>query len=241
MISVICCYSDQELLNSMLAKSLKKQNCEYETIFVDNTNGRFTSAAAALNFGFSQSKGEYVIFAHQDITFNDLHLLEKIKFNIDLLKGNVIVGLAGVKEKNKVYTNIKHGVNHEFAGKCRLETPIKIQTLDEVLIATKRKVFEEFMFDEVSCDNWHLYGVDLCLSAKKRGVDSYVIPLEIYHKSTGNVDDNYLKTLGKVVKKHKKYYKNFVTTNSFIKTKYFNKNLYPTIYKLKKKLVLISK
>lgn len=233
MISVICCYSNQELLDSMLAKSLKNQNCNYETIFVDNTKGRFTSAAAALNYGFLQSKGEYVVFVHQDITFDDKNFLKKIKASIDLLKGNVLVGPAGIKEKNEVYSNITHGPDHKAVGKFRLGNPVKVQTLDEVLMATKRKVFEQFMFDEVTCDNWHLYGVDLCLSAKEKGIDSYVIPLKLQHHSSGKVDDNYMKTLGKVVEKHKKYYDKFVTTISLVKTKYFNTHLYAANYKFK--------
>lgn len=217
----------------MLEKSLDQQKTVFEKVFVDNTEGRFSSAAAALNNGFEKSTGEYVVFAHQDITFDDEKFLEKIKSAIDQLGGNVLVGPAGIKEKNGVYSNITHGPERKLVGKYRLGQPVKVQTLDEVLIAAKREVFQRFLFDEKTCDNWHLYGVDLCLSAEGEGIHSYVIPLKLHHHSSGKVDANYMKTLGKVVEKHKEQYSEFVTTISLVKTKYFHQHLYAANYRFK--------
>lgn len=233
MISVICCYSDLNKIESMLKKSLDSQELNFETIFVDNTKGRFSSAAAALNYGFDQSSGEYVVFVHQDIIFDDKQLLNKIQQQIDNLGGNVIVGPAGIREKNNVYSNITHGPDKKIVGKNRLSGPVKVQTLDEVLLAMKREIFSQFRFDEKNCDNWHLYGVDLCLSAYRKGIESYAIPLEFHHLSSGNVDNNYMRSLGKIVAKHKDYYDSFITTISPVRTKNFNTTLFAANYRFK--------
>jgi len=233
MISVICCYSSSEKLNSMLTKSLENQEIDFEAIYIDNSKGRFSSAAAALNYGFMQSKGEYVVFVHQDVIFDNEHFLQEIIYEIDALNTQAIVGVAGIKEKNGVYSNITHGSENKIVGRYRLSNPVKVQTLDEVLLAMKREVFNQFLFDEKTCDNWHLYGVDLCLTAAKNGIYSYVIPLSLHHQSKGNVDWNYMKTLGKVVAKHKKHYDSFVTTITAVNTKYFNTFVFSTIYKAK--------
>lgn len=233
MISVICCYSDRKKLEQMLIKSLENQQIAFEPIYIDNSQGRFPSAASALNHGFDQSTGEYVVFVHQDIIFEDGHFLEKIISQIDDLGGKAIVGPAGIKEKNGVYSNITHGSQRKLVGKYRLGRPVKVQTLDEVLLAMKREVFDRFRFDEVTCDNWHLYGVDLCLTAERNGVESYTIPLAFHHQSQGSVDANYMKTLGKVVAKHKDYYDSFITTITPVKTKYFNTYLFSANYRLK--------
>lgn len=230
MISIICCYTKKEVLESMLMESLKKQKTKFETIFIDNTDNTFSSAAKALNFGLNRSNGEYILFVHQDILFEDENFLEKIKLSIKEIGSDIIVGSAGITEKDKVYSNMKHGPNMLPAGQFTIVNPVRVQTLDEVMLAAKKSIFEKINFDEVTCDNWHLYGADLCLSAACKGIDSYAIPLNIYHKSMGNVDNDYMKSLHKLVEKHKKNYPMIYTTNTVINTAKYNKCIFSLIY-----------
>ena len=75
MISVITIYNDKNVLESTLLKSIKVQeNCEYETILVDTYSHGFTSAASALNYGASLAKGDYLVFIHQDVKFEENEL-----------------------------------------------------------------------------------------------------------------------------------------------------------------------
>ncbi len=69
MISVVCVYNDEEMLAARLLKSLREQTAAHEVIAVDNRAGRFESGAAALNHGARQAKGEWLAFAHQDVSF----------------------------------------------------------------------------------------------------------------------------------------------------------------------------
>lgn len=241
MISVICCFSDKNKLETMLVKSLQNQQADFEQILIDNTDRKFSSAAAALNHGFELSKGEYVVFIHQDVQFDDINFLDNIKCQINDLGENVIVGAAGIKGENQIYTNLVQGPNRSLAGQFTMESPEKVQTLDEVMIATTRDIFQKIKFDAITCDNWHLYGADLCLTASEMNIDSYAIPTALYHLSLGNVDSGYMKTLEKVVKKHKKNFDIIYTTNSRVDVKKFNSFIYNTKHLIRVRLIPIIK
>lgn len=77
MISIICVYNNDKILNECLKESLKLQKqIEYETIFVDSRKYKFHSAAEALNYAGNLANGEYLIFLHQDIVLVDNTLSE---------------------------------------------------------------------------------------------------------------------------------------------------------------------
>jgi len=230
MISIICCFNNYKTYNEMLYKSVSKQKAEYEIIAIDNSKGKFESSAQALNYGASISKGEYLVFVHQDMEFMQEDFLQSLKRYLDELNDSII-GLAGMKDALGVYTNLKHGSNKKYAGDFRVNEPIEMQTLDECLIAMKRDTYLKLKFDEVTCYNWHLYAVDMCLAGNLINVKSYVIPLEAYHKSCGVISREYKKNLYKIIKKYRKSYDVIYTTCSVSYTNII-KNIY---YKIKKK------
>lgn len=231
MISIICVYNDEKILEECLLKSLKSQTQDHELILLDNRKDQFESAARALNHGAVTSKGKYLMFVHQDVAFLSDHFLEYLEKTLETLPNLGIAGVAGKRNRRGVITNIKHGVAHEYAGKFQIEEPQKVQTLDEVLTIIPRIVFEKLKFDEETCDNWHLYVVDYCLSVKELGLNSYVIPCKLYHKSNATTrDENYYLTLEKLLKKHRNSNRiiyttmgNWITTMSL---KYQRKDLW---------------
>jgi hypothetical protein len=66
MISVICVSNDKKVLKTSLLAGLSKQTTAYEFINVENRDGRFSSAAKALNHGGKDAKGKHLMFVHQD-------------------------------------------------------------------------------------------------------------------------------------------------------------------------------
>lgn len=54
MISLVCCYNNLQQYKDM-QKSLENQTVEYELIGIDNREGKYKSAASALNVGGGQS------------------------------------------------------------------------------------------------------------------------------------------------------------------------------------------
>ena len=195
----------------MLQKSLDAQKVGMEKIFINNANAIFSSAAAALNYGASVSGGDIVIFAHQDIELKDKTAIIKI---IDHLKHSTdcVLGLAGSAEDGLIYTNMKHGIDRQYAGEKQIDRPVKAEVLDESLVALKRDLFMKYSFDEQTCSNWHLYAADLCLTLGSHNIHSYVLPIEAYHLSRGNKNIDYYKNLLAIARKHHAHYPVIHTT-----------------------------
>lgn len=221
MISIVSVYNNKRLLENYLLKSLKTQTIDFELILLDNTGGKFSSAAEALNCAGDKAKGEYLMFVHQDYDLSSNVWLDDAEKIIKNLENVGVVGIAGKYDRNMV-SNITTGVPPVLAGPIQIEKPQKVQTLDECLIITPKKVFEEIHFDEAVCDNWHLYATDYCLAVKKAGYDVYVLPLGGYHASPGYsfTPEAYYSTLKKLVKKYKGDYKWIYTSTGSWSTVY---------------------
>lgn len=215
MISIICVYNNKEILEEFLLTSLKAQSTDYELILMDNTNNMFKSAAEALNKGAEKVNGNYIMFVHQDINLKSDDWLKDTENILDSLDNLGIAGVAGISpwDEDEKISNIKQGYPPQKISNNSIETPQKVQTLDECLVIIPRSVFNILKFDQEVCIDWHLYAVDYCLSVSNIGFDVFVIPSDIYHGSPGDsMSDQYYSILGKVLKKHKKYHKFVFTT-----------------------------
>lgn len=226
MISVICVSNNHDVLNEMLGKSLKGQSEAYELIVLENSSNTYKSAASALNEGARMARGDLFVFAHQDITFNDCDFLKNIKLSLINLPKNSVVGLAGIKDKEGVITNLKQGPLKQLGGPIQISQATQVQTLDEVFIACDKETFNGIKFDEKCCDDWHLYGVDFSLTSYERGFHNYVLPYETYHKSSGKISLGYALTLNKVIQKHRKSFPFIYTTCGVSKTSFLRSKQY---------------
>lgn len=225
MISVVCVYNNERLLADYLLDGLKCQADPYELIIIDNTKNKFKSAAEALNYGARTARGEYIIFAHQDVRLGGNMWLHDAKKMLDSLPSLGAAGIAGKRGGAGTLTNATHGTPAKAAG-AAVKEAVVVQTVDESLIIVPGRVFDVLKFDEITCDGWHLYAVEYCLSSRLRGLNTYVLPLPAHHASTGStstptqqfdrlvshlpmivpafVPKGYYETLNKVMKKHKK-------------------------------------
>jgi hypothetical protein len=212
-ISIICVFNNKQTLERYLLESLKIQENKYQLILVDNTQKRFSSAAQALNYGASKANGDYFMFAHQDMEFTDPQWLEEVETTLKPLINVGIAGVAGKIHRNLV-SNMFHNELPVLSGNYPITKPQQVQTLDECLFIIPQKVFQDYQFDEVNCDNWHLYAVDYCLTVSAANLDVYVIPESCYHHSTGYAfSDDYYSTLKKIINKHKEKNHWIYTTN----------------------------
>jgi hypothetical protein len=193
----------------------------------------FRSAAEALNYGANQANGKYIMFVHHDVDLcYDSWLLDAENI-LDGIGKFGVAGVAGMSENGRTLAERGRNIitNHEdhrvWDFGHLIERPEIVQTLDGCLIIVPKSVFKSLKFDEKTCDNWHLYDVDYCLSCKELGYEVYVIPLSIYHRSTGAwhnptrmdiikslgpLPKAYYKTLSRVTKKHKRYTKHIYAT-----------------------------
>lgn len=221
MLSIICVYNNRDILEKCLLNSLKVQIKDYELILIDNTSGKFDSAAKALNLGGCKSKEKFLLFIHQDFKFDSDTWLNKIEKNIKNLDKFGVAGVAGKYDRNCI-SNIKEGYPPKNSGKIQITEPTEVQTIDECVILTSKELFNNLQFDDKLCDNWHLYAVDYCLRAKNNGFKVYVLPMEGYHVSTGDSfsAETYYPTLKKLIKKYKKNYNRIYTTTGSWSTVY---------------------
>lgn len=213
MFSIVCVFNNQRTLDEYLIQSLNRQSALYELILVDNTRNNYHSAANALNHGANLTKNQYLMFIHQDIRFeSDSSLTDMERYLVGLGHFGV-VGVAGKKDWQGTMTNLLHGIPPQPAGEIRLSGPTEVQTVDECLFITPKDLFETNQFDERTCTDWHLYGVDYCLSMKKMGHPNFIIPVCLYHRSAADsMSIRYYRTLKKLIIKHRNNYRVIYTT-----------------------------
>jgi glycosyltransferase involved in cell wall biosynthesis len=192
-------------LEEYLIKSLKKQTEEYELILVDNQENKFKSAASALNYGAKQAHGEYFVFAHQDIYFSDENWIKNTTKQIKTLKNMGIVGVAGKTVDSLVRSNIKQGLNPVDVSPFKINKVEKASTLDECLFIIPKEIYKKYNLNEETCDDWHLYAVDYVYNMKNKGLEAYIIPTTLEHRSKGaSMSESYYSTLPKLQKKYLK-------------------------------------
>ncbi len=215
MISIVCTCNNKTILNNYLLKGLDKQSSDYELIVLEDSKTDFKSAAEALNYGGNKARGDYIIFVHQDVRMESSTWLSDVEKLADNIPNLGIAGVAGKSvESPEVVTNVKHGDDPHMAGN-RIDKPLKVQTLDECLLMVPKKVFQNQKFDKDTCNGWHLYGVDYCLMMDQMGLDVYVLPFTIIHKSSGDpFADEYYRILGRLFNKYKGQYRTIHTTVS---------------------------
>lgn len=231
MISIVCVHNNENILNNWLMKSLKNQTSGCQLIILDNTQGKFRSAAEALNYGGKQANGKYVMFVHQDVYLCSNTWLEDVETLLDSILNFGIVGVAGISKnginrKDRGRNIIIHGNPPEFWSLGNsIQEPEPVQTLDECLVIIPKSKFDILQFDEKICDNWHLYVVDYCLNCIELEFEVVVIPFCIYHMSTGvsknsfqaflslgSMPVGYYETLDRILKKHKNHFSQIFTT-----------------------------
>ena len=225
MISIVCVYNDERLLADFLLDSLSRQTVLYELITIDNTKNQFTSAAQALNYGGRKARGNYIMFVHQDIRLCSTEWLHDAERTLDSLPNLGVAGVAGKREGGYILANLTNGTPPTAAGTQIGAEPLPVKTLDECLTIVPRDVFNVLQFDEITCDGWHLYAVEYCVSSMLLGFALYVLPFHTYHLSGGTsstptepidrlisrcpmavqafLPKEYYVALKKVIKKHK--------------------------------------
>jgi hypothetical protein len=229
MISIISIINNDAIAKEFLLSGLSRQNTRYDLILLDNKDSSYRSAAQAYNEGSAKAKGDYLMFIHQDVLLPCRNWLKEAENSLSTVSNLGIAGVAGMLQPkfisdfevlarfhflekltlSKVWYyqygrgNVFHGREKKpWIAKCASEV-ISTSTLDELLLIIPAKVFADSKFDETTCDNWHLYGVDYSLSTRKKGRDVCVLPHSVVHLARArNLDEGYFRTLVKLIVKH---------------------------------------
>lgn len=236
-VSIVCVYNNYEQLNDCLLRGLKKQNINYELILLDGSKGKFKSCAAALNSGVANSSGDILIFSHQDIYLKSQKELENfVRFIYDASEGT-IVGVAGAVEKsNRNIGNYTSGltINEEIVE--RINKPTQVSCIDECFFGMTKATYEIHHFDEVLCDDWHLYAVEQCLYHRSNGDNVYVFPCQVHHLSSGKISLNYMNDLVNLADRYRKKFKYIWTTCYKVRTNYLYVRVLRIAWKFNRKI-----
>ena len=185
MISVVCVYNNERTLRNVLLKSLERQTVEFELITIDNRDGRFKSAAEALNYGGEKAKGDYIMFVHQDMWLGSNSWLEDVEDILRSIPDLGVAGMAGMSEEGRTYHERRRWSIEDFGELWQeiglVKQPEEVQTLDECLLIVPRAVFDKLKFDEKTFDGWDCYGADYCLCVRHLGLKAFVIPAHCDH------------------------------------------------------------
>lgn len=187
MISVISVINKLSVYNKNLKVSLERQeNCDYEIVIVDNEGDKYNNMVEALMAGLKNATGDIILISHPDIYFNDRHILKKIEHYSIKIKNYGMLGIAGcsVGEKCLIYSNSIHGAKKKSIG-VNIISPTLVQSVDECFFVVKKEVLNRYKFSEY-LNTFHLYAVDECLKLSREDLKTYVLPIEVWHKSSGN-------------------------------------------------------
>ncbi|MGI8730363.1 MAG: glycosyltransferase family 2 protein, partial [Solirubrobacteraceae bacterium] len=98
-VSIVCVANDERVRLDCLDRSIGAHLPEAprtEYIPVDNRDGRFASAGAALNHGAARATGDVVVFVHQDVYLHSLAALERAA-GVLMRRGDIgLHGAAGI-------------------------------------------------------------------------------------------------------------------------------------------------
>jgi hypothetical protein len=172
------------------------------------------SLCEGYNRGVSQSRGDILVFSHDDIEIVSPDFAARL---VHTLAMSDLVGIAGTtklsagKWSNSAWPHT-HGqfchrnsdgsLKHTLHG-LGFDSVGGIQAMDGLLFAGWRKTFEDVDFDAETFDGWHFYDLDFTFRAWLRGLRLRIsYELLVVHDSEGSYDSNWNRYAQRFLKKH---------------------------------------
>jgi hypothetical protein len=179
-ITVIAAVNNREVLSSNLLRSpLLEPGHRHQLLIREG----FPSAATAYNDGLLDARHDIVVFVHQDIYLPAQWLgdLEKAVNKLEAAdKPWGVIGCFGARANAEGGLGNVYSTGWGLQGKP-IDVPEKVETLDEIVLVIRKS--SGLRFDE-SLPFFHMYGVDLCLTARRAALECYVMPTFCVHNTS---------------------------------------------------------
>ncbi len=224
-VSFVTCVNDTRQYRDYILASLFKNKTSkyYETIPILNFGNPY-SAAQALNMGLEKTKGEIIVFCHQDVVFYENWidiLFERIK-EVEQKNPNWgVLGTAGINKREDtvgVVYNLKGKIQWEATKRTRI---YPMQTCDEHCMIIRKS--SKLRFDAKTFNGFHFYGPDLCLNAHAKGMGNFGILNPLVHNSaSGSLisgKKEFVRLLNALATKWRPHYRLIRTPTSIIRRK----------------------
>lgn len=165
--------------------------------------------------GLARSRGDPVVFCHDDIAIHADHLAGRLTRHLGRFD---LVGVAGTDRcvgmdwaaagTAHTWGAIVHGADSAaelcFFGAASGADPVAgIQAMDGVFLAARREVAEAVGFDAVTFDGWHGYDADFTFRAHLAGFRlGVMLDCPLVHRSRGRVDSGLSTSFHRFEAKH---------------------------------------
>ena len=147
-VSIVCVFNDAEVRRRCLDRSIEEHRDEapVEYLPIDNTDGSFATAGAALNHGASLASHDYLVFVHQDVYLHSLRALEQRRGCSPTTPASASWALRGHRCRQRVGPHPRPG---DPAGRAS-GRPDDVDSLDEVLFMVPRSLVEREPLSEAA-------------------------------------------------------------------------------------------
>ena len=178
-ISFVACVNDDDQLSSNLLRSPCLQpGTPHEVIL---RRGE-TSAADGFHAGLAAAQHDLVVFVQQDMYLPrgwDTWFVQQFDLAERTLGPVGVAGVFGIRDAGGTPEHVGRVLDRETLLDRGVPLPTVVDGLDEILLAVRRDT--PLRFDRAL--GFHLYGTDLCLSAREHGLTSVVLDVPCFHNS----------------------------------------------------------
>lgn len=177
-ITIVTAVNNRQVLEDNLLQSPALRERSFQLLIKEG----FPSASLAYNSAIADADSDLLVFVHQDIYLPEGWLARVVASVRWLERAGVnwgVLGCFGSRRKadgglGQVYTT-GLGVH----GNAILN-PEPVETLDEIVLIIRRS---SGLLLDPSLPHFHMYGVDLCLSARSKGFTNFAIPAFCIHNT----------------------------------------------------------
>jgi len=189
-VSIVCVYNNLAVRQECLDRSitaLAGEASSVEYLPIDNVDGAYPSAGAALNHGASLAQNDVVVFVHQDVF---LHSLTALKQAAALVQDPAarfgLLGAVGISPDGRIVGRVRDRV--VLLGDT-VTGPAEVDSVDEVLFLAPRAQLLREPLTESSDMAWHAYAIEYGMRMRRLGLRTGVADIPLTHNSLSiNVD-----------------------------------------------------
>lgn len=181
-VSIICVFNDPDVRRRCLDRSIEEHRGQapVEYLPIDNVDGTFASAGAALNHGASLASHDHLAFVHQDVYLHSLSALAAAAGTLASDESIGLVGAIGVTAGGNIVGRIRDRV---LLLGSRVREPAEVDSLDEVLFMVPRRLALREPLAEARELAWHAYAVEYGLRARSLGLRVCAVDIPLTHHS----------------------------------------------------------
>jgi SAM-dependent methyltransferase len=177
--TVGACCNDPDVLRENLFASPCLRSSAHETLTVENA----PSAGDGLNALIARAGHELVVLAHQDVYLPEWWI-NRLWQQYDRARRDTgdrvgVMGLFGLSVERDAIRHHGRVVDREFLLDEAPPLPAPVDSLDELLLVVPKNT--PLRFDPRL--GFHLYGTDICLTAKAAGLHAICIDAPCHHDS----------------------------------------------------------